>query len=102
MYSKFKTLGKKKYITDYHGQIEMTHAGINKKLGAKVFTDINDFKKGFVFDSEHSGRTYIEYIDDKDFKYFIKLKVPAKIEIDNYGKKVGVATGYSKGMKIRG
>ena len=39
-------------------------AGVNKKIGATAFTDINQFIDGFVFDTDHSGKLLMTYIDD--------------------------------------
>ena len=63
-YDFFRTLGAKKYIYQKNGELHITVAGVNKKIGATAFTDINQFVDGFVFDTEHSGKLLMTYIDD--------------------------------------
>ena len=63
-YDFFRTLGAKKYIYQKNGDLHITVAGVNKIIGATAFTDINHFVDGFVFDTEHSGKLLMTYIDD--------------------------------------
>jgi len=77
-YSKFKTLGAKRYmVEDYTtGEISLTVAGLNKKkaipyllqtYGKEKIFDVFTFDevtgKGMVIPSEYSGRTVATYID---------------------------------------
>lgn len=51
----FVTLGAKKYCTvDENGKLEITVAGVPKKIGARLLGDINNFKPGFVFKTSDS------------------------------------------------
>ncbi len=52
-YKKFKTLGAKKYcVIKSNGRLELTCAGVNKKIGSLelcCYDGINSFEEGFVF-----------------------------------------------------
>lgn len=49
-YSRFCTLGAKKYVyEDEDNKLHITIAGVNKQLGAKELGCIENFKEGFVF-----------------------------------------------------
>lgn len=71
-YSKFKTLGAKRYLTEKDGKLDLTVSGINKrkalpyllkKYGSNdgVFEAFND---GMYLPREHTGKTIHAYIDD--------------------------------------
>lgn len=51
-YSKFSTLGAKKYVMEENGKLKITIAGVNKAKGAKELSEaggIEKFKPGFTF-----------------------------------------------------
>ena len=79
-YSRFKTLGAKRYITEKNGKIEITVAGVNKKAGVEYLqhkygdnTNIfNNFEENLYFPPEYeadnttkngSGKLCHTYID---------------------------------------
>lgn len=79
-YSKFKTLGAKRYITEKDGKIEITVAGVNKKAGAEYLKHkygdniniFNNFEDDLYFPPEYesngvkkngSGKLCHTYID---------------------------------------
>ena len=78
-YSEFKYLGAKRYagrnLKD--GQIHITVAGVPKKGAECLKDDLNNFKEGFVFNGEISGKMGTEYIYVDD------------IYIDEFGNETG-------------
>lgn len=77
-YTEFCTVGAKRYCCrTKEGKLKITVAGVPKKGVASLNDDINNFKRGFVFDGLTSGKkthSYI-YVDD--------------IFIDDNGNEVG-------------
>lgn len=65
-YYKFVTLGAKKYAFqhDKNGKIEITVSGVSK-TGASALKKLSDFKKGFLFDYQHSGKKILTYNDEQ-------------------------------------
>ena len=64
-YKKFVTLGAKKYAyTNKDDEIGITVSGVSKS-GASALSSLKQFKKGFVFDYEHSGKKLLTYNDDQ-------------------------------------
>lgn len=68
-YTEFKTLGAKRYsCRDADtGKLKITVAGVPKKRGAACLNDdINNFKKGFIFEGEKTGKLTHVYnmVDD--------------------------------------
>ena len=72
-YSHFKTLGAKRYIYDIDGDLHITIAGLNKKLGSKYLEkisnyNINDVYKNFrnnlSVPKGQTGKMTHTYIDD--------------------------------------
>jgi hypothetical protein len=59
-YTRFKTLGAKKYLTEENGEFHLTLSGVAKS-GVSAIKDMDDFKKGFVFDYDHSGKKLLYY-----------------------------------------
>lgn len=57
----FKTLGAKKYILQYKGELLMTVAGINKGAVDCLEGDINKFSAGFIFDKDHPSVHKLEH-----------------------------------------
>ncbi len=77
-YIKFKTLGAKRYMVEKYNkkgekEIEITVAGVNKKIGSKYMATFqNPFKAfdyGLVFDENHCGKLTHTYIDDEMSAY---------------------------------
>lgn len=76
IYTKFKTLGAKKYAYWYMFEsdgvtikpenygMHVTVSGVPKMEGSVLLKDLRDFKEGFVFDREKCGKKLITYIDD--------------------------------------
>lgn len=64
-YKEFKTLGAKKYCYKYEDDIiHITVSGVGKG-GAEALTSLDDFRNGFVFDYDHSGKNLLTYNDDQ-------------------------------------
>lgn len=67
-YTKFKTLGAKRYIYEQSGELHITIAGVSKKMGKDAIAAKKDPFKYFTdemeIDAEHSGKlthTYLDY-----------------------------------------
>lgn len=67
-YTKFKTLGAKRYIYEQDGEIHITIAGVSKKMGKEFLSEQKDafsfFNDEMEIDAEHSGKlthTYLDY-----------------------------------------
>ena len=69
-YSRFKTLGAKRYMVEHDGKINITVSGLNKKVcvpylvktyGEKVFEKFND---SLYVPPEYTGKNTHTYIDD--------------------------------------
>ena len=86
-YSEFKCCGAKRYACRYsndkrnkkedRGKLKLTVAGVPKKGGAKCLKDdINNFRPGFIFDGEITGK--------KQHTHFYN-----PIHTDKYGNLIG-------------
>lgn len=74
-YLQFSTLGAKRYMTKTtDGKIEITIAGVNKKVGVNYFLDnaaanktspLAEFKDGVKIGTEYSGKLLMSYVDDE-------------------------------------
>lgn len=73
-YSKFKTLGAKRYMVEHNGKIEITVAGLSKQNGVQYLLKVcnNDNQKVFdMFENnmhipkEHTGKMTHTYIDSE-------------------------------------
>ena len=71
-YSRFKTLGAKRYMTEKDGQISFTVAGCNKKVAVPYLLDKfgqegiwDAFDDSLYIDGEHTGKLTHSYIDDE-------------------------------------
>ena len=64
-YDKFKTLGAKKYLAEVDGKLYLTLAGVAKSGVTALKGDINNFKKGLVFDYDTSGKLTHFYNDNQ-------------------------------------
>lgn len=64
-YKEFKTLGAKKYCYKYDdGSIHITVSGVAKS-GAAALKSLDDFRNGFIFDYDNSGKNLLTYNDDQ-------------------------------------
>lgn len=70
-YTRFKTLGAKRYIYEQDGDIHITIAGVSKKLGKSFIAKQTDpfrfFSDGMEIDEDASGKlthTYLDYEQD--------------------------------------
>lgn len=64
-YEEFLSIGAKKYVARENGKLKMTLSGVAKS-GVKVLNnDINNFKKGLIFDYDMSGKLTHTYIDNQ-------------------------------------
>ena len=68
VYSRFATLGAKRYAYEDAKGLHITIAGVNKKLGAEELGSIENFRDGFVF--KKSGKTIAKYNDNPEIKYY--------------------------------
>ncbi len=73
-YSRFKTLGAKRYLVEFeNGEMEMTVAGLSKKNGLKYLQDtyknntdvFNAFNDEMFIPAEHTGKMTHTYIDEE-------------------------------------
>ena len=66
-YTKFKTLGAKRYIYEQDGELHITIAGVSKKMGKDYLASNKDPFKMFTdemeIDAEHSGKLTHSYLD---------------------------------------
>lgn len=98
-YEKFITLGAKKYCyTDADG-LHITVSGVPKRTGIKCLTDIKDFKKGLIFDSESTGKLAAYYNDEQDEHILYDYTgMPARIR-DRSGITL-IGSDYTLGMSV--
>ena len=73
-YSKFKTLGAKRYMVDHDGKIEITVAGLSKQNGVEYLLKVNNNDNQKVFDmfennmhipKDQTGKMTHTYIDSE-------------------------------------
>lgn len=71
VYTRFKTLGAKRYMTEKDGEISLTVSGLNKfkaipylleKYGDDIFEAFDD---GLYIEPEYTGKNTLTYIDDE-------------------------------------
>lgn len=68
-YTRFKTLGAKRYLREIDGKLKMTMAGVNPKAGAKYMTEkyknraFECFADDLYIPAEHTGKLTHTYID---------------------------------------
>ena len=96
----FKTLGAKRYITKINGKIEITVSGVNKELG-NVFKNLDEFRVGFVFNRNVSGKNVLIYKNNQpeikingetiNQKFGISM-FPTTYKIENSNKLVKLST----------
>lgn len=64
-YSEFKTLGAKKYVAREDGKLHLTVSGVAKSGVIALNDNIDNFKKGLVFDYNTSGKLTHFYNDNQ-------------------------------------
>ena len=64
-YQEFITLGAKKYCYRENDNLKLTISGVSKKGVSAFENDIKNFKKGFIFDYDHSGKLTHFYNDEQ-------------------------------------
>jgi hypothetical protein len=68
-YTKFKTLGAKRYMYEEDGKIHTTIAGLGKKKGSEYIASKDNpfdfFDDGMSIDSDHTGKLTHTYIDNE-------------------------------------
>lgn len=68
-YTKFKSLGAKRYIYEKDGKLHITIAGVNKIKGADYLSRFDDpfrkFDNDLVIPKEYSGKLVMTYIDEE-------------------------------------
>lgn len=87
LYSRFRTLGAKRYMTEHEGDISLTVSGLNKKkavpyllgkYGSKdifeSFTYDQITREGLSVPAGHTGRLTIRYIDEETEGYITDYK----------------------------
>lgn len=67
VYDRFITLGAKKYAYEQDGELSITIAGVNKKLGAKELGKLENLKIGFTF---HDAGGLESVYNDTDFGWY--------------------------------
>lgn len=86
VYSEFKLIGAKRYcVRDKEtGKLKITVAGVPKKAGGECLdNDIENFKAGFIFSGEKTGKKLHKYIYRDE------------IIIDDYGNEIGCSIDLS-------
>lgn len=63
-YSKFKTLGAKRYLYEDKGGLHLTVAGVSKKQGVRYIENFDMFTYGLKFPAEYTGKLTHTYLDD--------------------------------------
>lgn len=76
-YTRFCTMGAKKYAYEENENLGVTISGVNKKKGAKELVRLENFKQGFVF--SEAGGIELKYNDHPDIE---------EIEIDGHKQKI--------------
>ena len=74
-YDEFITQGAKRYAVTKNKKIKITVAGVPKKYGAMCLRSLDDFKEGFIFYGQGTGKTTHTYLY-------------SDIHIDEYGNEV--------------
>ena len=69
MYTKFKSLGAKRYIYEQDGKIHVTIAGVGKKSGSEYLNNCKNpfemFNEYLTIPKEYSGKLVMTYIDEE-------------------------------------
>lgn len=75
-YDEFITQGAKRYAVKSGKKIKITVAGVPKKYGAQCLRSLDDFKEGFIFYGQGTGKSTHTYLYND-------------IHIDKYGNEIG-------------
>ena len=81
----FKTLGAKKYVVEDENGIEITLAGVNKRTGSKAIKSLKDFKNGFTFTYDTSGKLTHSYNDMQDVFKCVDYQGNSEVIKQQYG-----------------
>lgn len=79
VYTRFKTLGAKRYMVEENGVYKVTVAGVNKKTTSAMFNRIKDgdpfdfFNTDLIVPSTDSGRNILTYIDEEQRGVLVDL-----------------------------
>ena len=96
-YTEFKTLGAKKYAYRDKKGLHITVSGVSKAGVSALNDDINNFKKGFVWDYNTSGKLTHVYINDQPKFKFLDYKGKVQ-EADQVHGVVLQPTTYTLGL----
>lgn len=102
---RFVTLGAKKYVMETGGKLEITVAGVPKKLGAALLGRIENFKPGFVFrvgdeadlSTRQNWKKILHYHDGTDLTLQIdghELRITSGIAITRAPYKLDITDEY--------
>lgn len=68
-YTKFKTLGAKRYLVEENGKLKLTVAGLGKKVACEYISQQKDpfefFSMGMYIPSDNTGKMIHTYLDDE-------------------------------------
>lgn len=113
-YTRFKTLGSKRYLVELTNQktgevtIKLTCAGVNKKKGGEYLCrdgkdPFEEFDEGLHIDKEHTGKLVPTYIDEeitayvRDCKGTTDLcKVKSGVYLEKSDFNLNIETGYKR------
>lgn len=97
LYTRFCTLGAKKYVYEQAGKLHITIAGVNKRLGAEELGTIENFKPGFVF--KKAGGTEAIYNDDNFGMYKVgkhEIMITSNMVIRDSEYTLGITGEYER------
>ena len=100
-YSRFITLGAKKYAFEENGKIGITVAGVSKKIGAQELKEkggLESFREGLIF--EKAGGTEAKYNDNPGIKSIMregrKIEISSNLYISDSQYTLGVTGEYKR------
>ena len=115
-YTKFKTLGAKRYMVEQDGKMAITIAGLSKKSGLEYILNVanQDHDKAFNFfdnemtiPAEHTGKNTHIYIDDKktmvvtDFQgHTMEITSPSGIFLTGADFTLSISKEYAQFVKM--
>ena len=115
-YTKFKTLGAKRYMVEQDGKMSITIAGLSKKSGLDYILNVanQDHDKAFDFfddemtiPAEHTGKNTHIYIDDKktmvvtDFQgHTMEITSPSGIFLTGADFTLSISKEYAQFVKM--
>jgi hypothetical protein len=101
-YTKFKTMGAKKYCYEDETGLHVTISGVNKKAGAEELKDITNFKEGFIF--RKAGGTESRYNDHPEPSHVTiqghDVEITSNVAILNSTYQVGMTVEYKQLIKF--